>query len=78
MYARGSTNYCHHQILYNQFDFINVESLLETTYKRKGFKLLFLLKFHYELDFTEQCWSHAKQLYCCYVSTISKRGQFGA
>ncbi|KAF9218211.1 hypothetical protein BS17DRAFT_674456, partial [Gyrodon lividus] len=29
----------------------------------------FLLKFHCELNFIEQCWGYAKQLYHCYPSS---------
>ncbi|KAF9224278.1 hypothetical protein BS17DRAFT_831223, partial [Gyrodon lividus] len=58
--APCSTNCCCCCILYNQFDFINVKSLLEITCKRRGFRLLFLLKFHCELNFIEQCWGYAK------------------
>ncbi|KIK72661.1 hypothetical protein PAXRUDRAFT_21729 [Paxillus rubicundulus Ve08.2h10] len=62
----GSTACCCRRILYNQPDFSNVESLLETTCKARGFSVLFLPKFHCELNFIEQCWGYAKRLYRCY------------
>ncbi|KIK82357.1 hypothetical protein PAXRUDRAFT_95498, partial [Paxillus rubicundulus Ve08.2h10] len=66
----GLVDCCCHHILYNQHDFIHVESLLEITCKRKGFRLLSLLKFHCELNFIEQCWGYTKQLYhCCSLSS---------
>ncbi|KIK73135.1 hypothetical protein PAXRUDRAFT_179183, partial [Paxillus rubicundulus Ve08.2h10] len=47
----GSTICCLQHILYNQSDFVNVESLLEQSCKVKGFTVMFLLKFHCELTF---------------------------
>jgi transposase len=49
--------------LYTQPDFVAVESLLETHARVRGFEVLFLLKFHCELNFIEQCWGYAKQKY---------------
>ncbi len=54
---------CCRRILYNQPDFVNVESLLEQTCKSHGFRVIFLPKFHCELNFIEQCWGFAKRLY---------------
>jgi hypothetical protein len=65
----GSTNCCCRRILYNQPDFVHVDSLLETTCKEKGFKVLFLPKFHCELNFIEQCWGYAKRIYRCYPAS---------
>ncbi|KAG1907615.1 uncharacterized protein F5891DRAFT_938483 [Suillus fuscotomentosus] len=56
---RGSTSCCCRRILYNQPDFVNVESNLERVCRLKGFKVLFLPKFHCELSFIEQCWGFA-------------------
>jgi len=47
----GSTSCCCHQILYNQPDFVNVESNLERECRLRGFKMLFLPKFHCKLSF---------------------------
>ncbi|KAJ7210178.1 hypothetical protein GGX14DRAFT_626618 [Mycena pura] len=54
---------CCRRILFNQPDFSNVESLLETHCKQRGFPILFLHKFHCELNFIEQCWGYAKRVY---------------
>ncbi|KAG2097742.1 uncharacterized protein F5147DRAFT_583352 [Suillus discolor] len=49
--------------MYIQPDFVNVESHLETLCRTRGFDVIFLLKFHCELNFIEQCWGFVKQLY---------------
>ncbi|KAF8977799.1 hypothetical protein BDQ17DRAFT_1440438 [Cyathus striatus] len=54
---------CCHQILYNEPDFVNVESNLETLCKDLGARVLFLPKFYCELNFIEQCWGYAKRVY---------------
>jgi len=62
----GATNCCCHRILYHQTDFTNVESRLETVCKDRGVQVIFLPKFHCELNFIEQCWGYAKRLYRTY------------
>ena len=42
---------------------MNIDSLLETTCRARGVQVLFLLKFHCELNFIEQVWGHAKCMY---------------
>ena len=54
--APGATACCCHHILYNQPDFANVDSLLEAICMARGVLVLFLPKFHCELNFVEQCW----------------------
>ncbi|GLB37418.1 hypothetical protein LshimejAT787_0404690 [Lyophyllum shimeji] len=54
---------CCRRLLYNQPDFMNVESILETTCNARGFRVIFLPKFHCELNFIEQCWGYAKRVY---------------
>ena len=49
--------------LYSQPDFVAVESLLEIHARVHGFEVLFLPKFHCELNFIEQCWGYAKRKY---------------
>ncbi|KIJ64675.1 hypothetical protein HYDPIDRAFT_51337, partial [Hydnomerulius pinastri MD-312] len=44
-------------------DFVNVESLLEASCRARGFDVIFLPKFHCELNFIEQCWGFAKRIY---------------
>jgi hypothetical protein len=45
------------------------ESSLEITAKAQGFEVVFLPKFHCELNFIEQCWGHAKRVYRQYPSS---------
>ena len=54
--AKGATDCCCHWILYNQPDFVNVKSNLEISCKAHGFQVIFLPKFHCEINFIEQCW----------------------
>jgi hypothetical protein len=51
-------------MLYNEPDFVNVKSLLKIRCKARGFRVIFFPKFHYELNFIEQCWGYSKQIYC--------------
>ncbi|KAF9494263.1 hypothetical protein BDN71DRAFT_1483126 [Pleurotus eryngii] len=62
----GATDCCCHWFLYNQPDFMHVESLLKQDAKAMGFRVIFLPKFHCELNFIEQCWGYAKQCYRMY------------
>jgi len=59
----GEIRCCCRRLLYNQPDFKNVESVLETTCRTKGVQVLFLPKFHCELNFIEQVWGCAKRVY---------------
>ncbi|KIK97179.1 hypothetical protein PAXRUDRAFT_136819, partial [Paxillus rubicundulus Ve08.2h10] len=54
---------CCRRLMYSQPDFVNIESLLEVTCHACGFNVIFLRKFHCELNFIEQCWGFVKQLY---------------
>jgi hypothetical protein len=54
---------CCCRFLYNQPDFFNVKSRLETVCEEQGFRVLFLPKFHCELNFIEMCWGFAKRIY---------------
>ena len=62
----GETQCCCRRILYNQPDFTDVESLLETNCTGRGIHVIFLPKFHCELNFIEQCWGRAKSIYRTY------------
>jgi hypothetical protein len=64
--AKVATNCCCRRMLYNEPDFIDVESRLETHCKARGFQVIFLPKFHCELNFIEQCWGFAKRIYRMY------------
>ncbi|KZT66821.1 hypothetical protein DAEQUDRAFT_674282 [Daedalea quercina L-15889] len=54
---------CVRRILYNKPDFRDTESILESHCNQRGFEVLFLPKFHCELNPIEQCWGHAKREY---------------
>jgi hypothetical protein len=54
---------CLRRTLYNQPDFEHVESLLEVHCRSRNFDIIFIPKFHCELNFIEQCWGYAKRLY---------------
>lgn len=54
---------CCRRILFNQPDFASVKSVLETACHARGFQVMFLPKFHCELNFIEQCWGYAKRVY---------------
>ena len=56
----GQTQCCCCCTLFNQPDFVNVESILETDACLRGYSILFLPKFHCELKYIEQCWGYAK------------------
>ncbi|KAF8582228.1 hypothetical protein K439DRAFT_1647663 [Ramaria rubella] len=62
-HAKDASNCCCWQMLYNEHNFAAVESLLEITCKAHGFQVLFLPKFHCELNFIEQCWGYSKRIY---------------
>ena len=60
---------CCYQILYFQPDFINIPSKLEKLCKRRRYRVIFLPKFHCELNFIEQCWGFSKHLYWQYPAS---------
>ncbi|KAF9651310.1 hypothetical protein BDM02DRAFT_3091322, partial [Thelephora ganbajun] len=51
-------------LLYSQPNFQNVKSVLKNHRNQRGTEVLFLPKFHPELNPIEQCWGHAKSHYC--------------
>ena len=57
------TDCCIRRTLYSQSDFRSVTSLLEKHCGERDFEVLFLPKFHPELNFIEQCWGRAKWEY---------------
>lgn len=61
--APGQNACCARRVLFNQPDFVEVKSLLEDACAGHGFRILFLPKFHCELNFIEQCWGFAKRIY---------------
>jgi hypothetical protein len=70
--ARGTVDCCVRRVLYNQPDFIAVKSLLEGACAQRGFEVIFLPKFHCELNFIEQCWGYAKRVYRQYPPSKSE------
>jgi hypothetical protein len=54
---------CCRRILFNQPDFAGVESILESHCRARDFSVLFLPKFHCELNVIEQCRGYAKRIY---------------
>ena len=56
-------------MLYNKPDFINVKSTLKLACASEGVCILFLPKFHCELNFIKQCWGHTKRTYCQYPAS---------
>jgi hypothetical protein len=59
----GVERCCCQRLLFNQPDFVAVKSMLEMKCKEHGYDVLFLPKFHCELNFIEQCWGFAKRKY---------------
>ena len=59
-----ATDCCCWRILFNQPDFVKGKNIVEDTFNSRGFEVYFFPKFHCELNFIEQCWGYAKQLYC--------------
>lgn len=59
----GATDCCCRRILFNEPDFAEIKSLLEIICEARGVRVLFLPKFHCELNPIEQCWGYAKRLY---------------
>nr|GAT48525.1 predicted protein [Mycena chlorophos] len=54
---------CCRRLLFNQPDFFTVKSILEETCAARGVEVLFLPKFHCELNPIEMVWGYAKWLY---------------
>ena len=65
----GNKNCCQCRVLYYQPNFVQAKSLLEEHCEAHGYTVLFLLKFHCELNFIEQCWGFVKCVYQKYPTT---------
>lgn len=59
----GATQCCCRRLLYDQPDFRDAETLVEALCHARGFHVLFLPKFHCELNPIEQCWCVSKRTY---------------
>lgn len=64
--APNATDCCLRRMLFTAPDFTNIPSLLEEACQSHQVEVLFLPKFHCELNFIEQCWGHAKGVYRTY------------
>jgi hypothetical protein len=53
-------------------DIADAELLLETNCRSHGIHVIFLPKFHCELNFIEQCWGQAKSVYRTYPPSSHK------
>ncbi|KAG1826506.1 hypothetical protein EV424DRAFT_1471577 [Suillus variegatus] len=70
---KPKTNHCCcWHLLYNQPDFLNIKSNLELACEKRGYKVLFLPKFHCELNFIKKCWGFAKCLYQQLLPSLSE------
>lgn len=70
--AASKPDCCCRRILYTHPDFVNVKSQLENVCNSRGFQVLFLPKFHCELNFIEQCWGYSKQVYRRYPASTKE------
>jgi hypothetical protein len=59
----GVANCCQRRILFNEPDFARVPSIAERFCSARGYQVVFLPKFHPELNFIEMCWGYGKRLY---------------
>jgi hypothetical protein len=59
----GKTCCCCRHILYTEPDFVNVKSLQEEHCEKRGFQVIFLPKFHCELNPLEMVWERPKYHY---------------
>jgi hypothetical protein len=62
-FIETAVSYCTRRILWNPLDFVKTKSRLEEYCETRGSNVLFLLNFHRELIFVEQCWEAAKRTY---------------
>lgn len=60
---KGASDCCCRRTLYNQPDFANVESILESVCRERNVPVVFLPEFHCELNPIEQVWGAAKRYY---------------
>ena len=70
----GVRDCCCRRFLYTEPDFVQVESNLEIIAQELGVMVIFLPKFHCELNPIEQCWGYAKRVYRFFPES-SREGQ---
>jgi hypothetical protein len=54
---------CCRRVLFSEPDFATADSLIKETCRERNYDVLFLPKFHCELNPIEQCWGYVKQRY---------------
>jgi hypothetical protein len=54
---------CCRRLLFSEPDFATEDTIVEETCEARGYDMIFLPKFHCELNPIEQCWGYAKQRY---------------
>ncbi|QRV83688.1 DDE superfamily endonuclease [Ceratobasidium sp. AG-Ba] len=59
----GSTNCCARHTMMNQPDMLAQKLIIQTLAEAEGFLVLYLPKYHCELNPIEQCWGAAKRVY---------------
>ncbi|KAJ3575337.1 hypothetical protein NP233_g1146 [Leucocoprinus birnbaumii] len=59
----GATDCCCRRMLFNEPDFVNVKTQLQELAESLGVEVIYLPKYHCELNPIEQCWGFAKRLY---------------
>jgi hypothetical protein len=64
-----ATDCCCRRVMYCQPDFASVPSLLEEHCARRNVRVIFLPRYHCELNFIEQVWGYAKRLYRMYPAS---------
>ena len=62
-----------HTNAFNEPDIQNVESILASDAKESGHQIVFLPKFHCELNPIKQCWGYAKRRYRLLPPSSSER-----
>ncbi|QRV73099.1 DDE superfamily endonuclease [Ceratobasidium sp. AG-Ba] len=61
--SKTTTKCCARRVLSDQPDFVDIKSALEEIAEAHECQVLFLPKFHCELNPIEQCWGYAKHVY---------------
>ncbi|KEP45062.1 DDE family endonuclease [Rhizoctonia solani 123E] len=59
----GATSCCARRVMQNQPDFCSQKSILQIQAEAEGFSVIYLPKYHCELNPIEQCWGAAKRVY---------------
>lgn len=59
----GATNCCARRTMMNQPDFLNQKTTLQLLAESQGCSVIYLPKYHCELNPIEQCWGAAKWVY---------------